>query len=133
MLNKYEIQEFIDACCQVLGIRSVPYSERMTFGGGEFCPQTRTIKINQIDLQSKGYDVYNTIAHECIHAKQVDDNRLRVDFSDIFIVFDGEKYNQFKLGMMPYNERPWEKEANELMAEVAMKAHTLLSNEKNVA
>lgn len=43
MLTRYEIQEFIDACCQVLGIRSVPYSERRTFGCGEFCTLTRVI------------------------------------------------------------------------------------------
>lgn len=133
MLNKYEIQEFIDACCQVLSIRSVPYSESSTLGGGEFCTRTRTIMIDQTDLLANGYDVYITIAHECIHAKQFDDNRLSVDFSDKFILFDGEKYSKFELGMMSYKDRPWEKEANELMVEVAMKAHELLANRKNAA
>ena len=33
---------------------------------------------------------------------------------------------------MPYNDRPWEREANELMSEVAMKARELLANKKNV-
>lgn len=133
MLNRYEIQEFIDACCQVLGIRSVPYSERMTWGGGEFCALTRTIMINQPDLQSKGYEVYSTIAHECIHAKQYDDGRLSVDYNAGIIVFDGEIYNKIKLGMMSYVNRPWEREANELMSEVATKARELLANKKNVA
>lgn len=133
MLNKYKIQEFIDACCQVLGIKSVPYSDRMTYGGGEFCTLTRTIMIDQDSLKTRGYDVYDTIAHECIHAKQFDDDRLMVDYDARIIVFDGEKYSQFKLGMMQYTDRPWEKEANGLMREVAMKACELLVSRKKAA
>ena len=89
--------------------------------------------INKIVLLFEGHNIHETIAHECVHAKQFDDNRLRVDFSEGFIMFNGEKYSQFKLGLMPYNDRPWEREANELMSEVAMKARELLANKKNVA
>lgn len=133
MLNKYEIQEFIDACCQILGIKSVPYSDNETFSFGEFCTRTRTIMINQTDLLTKGYNVYEIIAHECIHAKQFDDKRLRVNFRSRFIIFDGEKYSESKLGLMSYKDRPWEKEANDLMSEVATIAYTLLADKKNVA
>ena len=62
------------------------------------------------------------LSHELIHLKQYRDERLEY-IDDGFVRFDNKVY---KVTEIPYNDRPWEKEAFIKQYDLANKVHNIL-------
>ena len=76
------------------------------------------IYINDVDRTT----AMKSLAHELIHLKQYDSGRLRVIGSGV-VIWEGNEVNVLDI---PYNDRPWEKEAFQGQNELEIKIKNIL-------